>query len=138
MTELTITASQVLPGTTGATFEFAPAGAVITAGQVVYLDATTNTYKLFDANDTAANTRAPRVALNGGSAGQPIKTQITGTMTLGAAAAMTAGLVYVAGATPGSIAPNADVVTGWRVAIIGTALTASTIALHNINSGATK
>jgi hypothetical protein len=137
MADLTVTATQVLAGT-DAQLGYGTAGASITAGQVVYLDPTTSTYKLFDANDTTANTRAPVIAMNSCSSGQRLTVQTGGSLTIGAGAAPTAGLVYVASATPGGIAPNADVVTGWRVAIIGVATSASAIKLMLGNSGATK
>ena len=137
MADLTVTATQVTPGA-DAVLVFGTAGATITAGQVVYLDPTTRTYKLFDANDTAANTRAPVVALNGASTGQRITVQTHGSLTIGAGAAPTLGLVYVASATPGGIAPSADIATGWRVAVLGVATSASAINLTPSNSGATK
>ncbi len=139
MVDIAPTASQVLPGTgTDAVFLLGVAGATITAGQVVYLDPAANTYKLFDCDLTSANTRRGVIALNGASAGQPIKVQIEGLMTLGAAAAMTIGITYVASATAGGIAPIADVAINWRVNILGVAATASTIYLHTWNSAVTK
>ena len=137
MVDLSVTATQVLPGT-GAQLQFGIAGATITAGQVVYLDPTTTTYKLFDANDTAANTRSPVIAMNGASSGQRLTVQVSGSLTIGAGAAPTLGLVYVASATPGGIAPSADIAANWRVAVLGVATSASAINLAPSNSGATK
>lgn len=136
MTALSITASQVIPAA-DAPLSYGIAGATITAGQVVYLDPTTSSYKLFDANDTAANTKAPVIAVSGGSAGQRITVQTGKDLTLGAAATMTVGLIYVAGAAPGDIAPAADLAQNWRTTVIGVATSASVIRLILSNSGAT-
>lgn len=138
MTDLAITASQVIPSATDAVIARGVAAVAITAGQVVFLDPNTNTYKLWDANDTAANTRALVIALNSPAAGQQIVVQSAGLLTLGAAATMTAGLVYVASGTPGGIAPSADIVAGWRIGIVGVATTAAIIRLMLGNSGATR
>lgn len=137
MTDLSITAAQVLPVTDSTLREFGTAGAAITAGQVVYLDATTNTYKLFDANDSAANTGTPRLALTGAASGQPIVVAIGGSVTLGAAAAPTRGTVYVASANAGGIAPAADLTTGWKNAIVGIGDSSNRIKLALSNSGIT-
>jgi hypothetical protein len=137
MSDLSITASQVLPDDTGSQ-AFGTAGTTITAGQVVYLDSATNTWKLFDANDTAANTASPGIALNGASSGQPVKVQTSGSPVIGAGAAPSVGVVYVASATPGGIAPSADIVTGWRVAILGVGAATNAIKLSISNSGQTK
>ncbi len=139
MTDLSITATQVLPGTgTDAIFLTGICGATITAGAVVYLDTSTNTWKLFDCDAVASNTKRPAIALNGGVANQPIKVQIEGLMTLGAAAAMTIGVVYLASATAGGICPSADAAINYRIAILGVAASASTIYLHTWNSGVTR
>jgi hypothetical protein len=135
MTALAVTSTQVLPGTDNNP-EFGIAGEAITAGQVVYLDSTTNLYKLFDADLTAANAASPRVALNTAAISQPVRVAGTGTITIGAGAAPTRGVVYVAGATAGSINPAADLATGWKVAVIGVGgTTANTIKLICQNTG---
>ncbi len=140
MTALSVTATEVLPST-AAVFNFGTiaAAVTVTAGAVVYLDTTTNTYKLFDANLTGAKEQRPEIALNGGGAGQPIKTQYGGLLTIGATAAPTAGLTYcAASAVAGTIIPSADITTGDRVSIIGVATSSSQIQLICWNSGATK
>lgn len=136
MTALVITAAQVLPDDTGSQ-ENGTSGATITPGQSCYLDTATNTYKLFDANLTSANTAEPVVSLNTASAGQPLKVQKSGTMTLGAGASPVAGTIYVAGATAGDIAPAADVASGWRVTIIGVGVTGNKLLLIPKNTGVT-
>lgn len=138
MADLSITATQVLPDADG-TREYGTAAEAITAGQYVYRDATTLTWKLFDANDSTRNTStAPGVALNGASAGQQIGVQTSGTMTLGAGAAPAVGTIYVASATAGGIAPAADLTTGHVVVVIGVGFTGNKIKLHNWATGVTK
>lgn len=122
MADLIITASQVLPGadSAGATFENGVAGATITAGQSVYLDSATNTLKLADNNDTSALLAIVRgIALHGSTTGQPLRIQTSGPMTIGAGAAPVVSRPYVLSATPGGIAPVADLATGNRTTIIG-------------------
>lgn len=136
MAALTITASQVLPDDNGAQ-AYGNAGASITAGQVVYLDSASNTWKLFDANDVTANTAQAGIALCGSSSGQPIKVQLSGSPTLGAGAAPAVGTVYVAGATPGAINPTSDLATGWRTTILGVGASGNKLAMATFNSGAT-
>ncbi len=134
MTDLSITATQVLPDANGATSS-GLAGATITAGQAVYLDSATTSWKLFDCNDGAANTGTPGIALNGASSGQPIKVQMTGSPTLGAGAAPVLGKVYVASAAAGGIAPSADITTGWRTTILGVGGASNTLVMSVLNSG---
>lgn len=112
MASLTITASQVLlvsgERLTGT------AGATITAGQSVYLDTTTNTWRLAQADGTIAEAGQSGlgISLHGASSGQPIDVAGPGCdVNLGAGAAAAAGTVYVPGATAGDIAPTGDVTT---------------------------
>jgi hypothetical protein len=135
MTDLSITASQVQPGTTDAAFEYGTAGATITAGQAVYLDATTNKYKLADCDLSAAAATVRGIALNGAADGQPIKVQTGGTITLGAGAAPAVGTVYVLSSTAGGIAPAADLATGKRTSIIGVGAATNTLLIKINNSG---
>lgn len=115
------------------------AGATITAGQMVYLDSSAGTWKLADANaaDSTASGSAGNigVALNGAASGQPITVQVGGNLNPGAS--LTAGVTYVLSATAGGIAPIADVTTGWRVFIVGTATSSSNMVLINRYTGAT-
>jgi hypothetical protein len=131
MADITVTAAQVLPGTgTDCNFENGIAGATITAGQVVYLDTTNNTYKLADNNDSVATAVAAGVALHGATAGQPLRIQTAGAVTIGAGAAPVAGMVYMLSATPGGIAPHADLTTGNRATILGVGRASGAIQLR--------
>lgn len=128
MTELSITASQVSPST-GVKIENGTAGATIVAGDLIFLDPATNTYKLFDANLTAANTEQPRIALNSAAAGQPVAATAQGTVTLGAAAAPVQGTPYFASGTAGKLCTAGDLVTGWKGVIVGFGGATNTIKL---------
>lgn len=134
MADLTITASQVLPGS-DSTSQFAQgtAGASITAGQVLYYDSTAATYKLADNNDTQATSVVAGIALHAAGTGQPIRLQTAGPITLGAGAAPAVGSVYVLSATAGGIAPVADLATGNRTTILGVGGASNTVTLR-INS----
>ncbi len=139
MAALSITVAELLAGSgDSAIFESRNAGGTITAGQSVYLDATTNTYKLADSNDSAATAVVRGIALHAALAGQPLKIQMAGPITIGATAAMTVGQTYCIGTTAGSIVPISDLTTGDRVSHLGVATTAAILGLKINNSGALK
>ena len=121
MADFSITASQVLPGSevAGATFENGIAGVAVTAGQAVFLEAATYTCKLADTNATAPEAVVRGIALHAAAAGQPLRIQTAGPVTIGAAAAIPVGGVVVLSATAGGLAPVADLATGHRTTIIG-------------------
>lgn len=136
MANLAITAAEVLP--TALTQRRAgTAGAAISAGDVVYLDPVTQTYKLFDGNDTGANTYDPCIALNSAAAGQPLGVAVGGDLTIGATAAAVTGTVYAAGIIAGKMMPVADLASGNRVTIIGVGKASNKLALILANSGVT-
>jgi hypothetical protein len=133
MADLAITAAQVLPGTDAAGAQFAQgiAGASITAGQLVYLDSATNTYKLADNNDTSALLAiVVGVALHAAGTGQPLRVQTAGPITIGAGAAPASGVIYCLSATAGGIAPSADLASGNRTTIVGVGGASNTIILR--------
>jgi hypothetical protein len=119
MADLTITAASVLPGT-GAKIVEGTAGASVTAGQVVYLDSSANSYKLADCNSATAAVRSPAgIALHAASTGQPLAVATAGAVTIGAT--LTAGVAYYLSGTPGGIRPVADNTTGDYPVILGIA-----------------
>lgn len=127
MADLVITASAVVAGA-GSKVVPGTAGATITAGQVVYFDSATNKYKLADADDAAAAVRTPiGVALNGASDDQPIDVLKSGDLTLNAV--LTAGTAYYLSATPGGIAPLADLGVGDDVVLIGVAKSTTVLSV---------
>lgn len=130
MAALTVTVAEVLGDYTGDIYT-GIAGATITAGQSVYLDSTTSTVKLADADASAAAAAAIGIALHAALAGQPIRVQRTGDVTIGATAAMTVGTIYVVAATAGGIAPAADAeaASTWYVTPLGVAITAAKLRM---------
>jgi hypothetical protein len=126
MADLSITAASVVAGS-GATIDRSHnAGAAITAGQVVYLESSSSTYKLADCNSATAEVRTPAgIALNGAASGQPLAVCTKGSVTIGAT--LTAGVAYYLSGTAGGIRPVADNTTGDYPALIGMA--SSTTAL---------
>lgn len=119
MADLTITAASVLAGS-GARRVIGTAGASVTAGQVVYLDSATATYKLADNNSATAEVRAPAgIALHAAASGQPLAVHTSGPITIGAA--LTAGVAYYLSDTPGGICPVADLASGEYPTILGIA-----------------
>lgn len=132
MADLTITAANVIKGT-GASTKTGVAGATITAGQTVYMDASdSNKIKLADANASSATAACIGIALHAALAGQPITYQDSGIIALGSI--LTAGAVYVLSATAGGIAPVADLTTGWRSSVLGIAKSTGNLELGIHNS----
>lgn len=110
MSDLSITASQVQPGADGDFYD-GTAGEAVTAGQPCYLDTEDN--KLYLAAAGAKTTaRVKGVALHGAALDQPLRLQTTGTITLGAAAAIAAGTQFWLSETDGGIAPVVDLTAG--------------------------
>lgn len=136
MTDVSITAANVLTGS-GSAVKYGTAGATITAGQAVYLDeASTGEWLLADSDAASAAARGSGkigIALNGASDGQPIAVQTGGNIAIGGT--LVAGTVYVLSATPGGIAPQADLTTGDYVTIIGVATSSSVLSLGFKYSG---
>jgi hypothetical protein len=132
MSDISISAASVLPGA-GAVTEDGLAGATLTAGQIVYRD-TDNSYKLADCNGASATIRTPRgVALNGASAGQPVRIQKQGEITIGGT--LTAGTSYYLSGTPGGLRPVADNTTGDYPSHIGISKSTTVLLLAIAASG---
>lgn len=136
MADLSITAANVFSGT-GANISFGTAGDVLTAGRAVYLDVTTNTWKLADNNSaTVAARTAGGIALTGSAIGQPVAVQLPGgEITIGAT--LTQGVAYYLSATAGGICPVADLSTGMQSQVIGIAKSTTVLALSFATAGVT-
>lgn len=133
MADLTITAGSVLPGA-NAVIERGTAGASVTAGQVVYLEAATTTYKLADSDSGTAEVRSPRgIALHAASSGQPLAVQTSGSITIGATG--TSGLAYYLSKTAGGICPVADIATGGYATVLGIMTSTTVLKLNITESG---
>jgi hypothetical protein len=125
MADLTITAANVVAGST-ATVVDGTAGASITAGQVVYHDGATDTLKLADCDSGTAAVRSPYgIALHAAASGQPLAVLTAGPITIGATVA--ASGIYCLSATAGGICPAADLTTGNYTAVIGVATSTTVI-----------
>ena len=137
MADYAVTAASVLPSATGANWDTGYAGATITRGQWLYLDSTTNTLKLADANDTAATAVVKGMALNDAVTGGAVVYQRSGPLTLTTTPALTPGHPVYLSATPGMMAPQADLTTGWRVVSLGRATAATGLTVDIDNTGIT-
>lgn len=125
--DLTITAANVLQGTDGSPVtQVYTAGAAITAGQALYLDAATSTAKLA-INTSLASSKFIGVALHAAANGQPVVVQQTGTITIGATTVQ--GVIYVVSGNAGAICPTADLSGGHFVTVIGVATDATHILI---------
>ena len=132
MVDVTVTAAEVLPGT-DTQYAHGVAGVAITGGQSVYLDSTTSTYKLADADDTAATAAVVGIAMNTAAANARLTVATSGSLDPGFT--VTVGQVYVVSGTAGGIAPVADLATSDIVSIIGVGASATSLTLAIKNTG---
>lgn len=116
MADLTITAASVVPGT-NARFKRGTAGESITQGQPVYLKASDSRYWLAQNDGTSAEADAKGIATNAAAAGQEVKIQVGGLITIGATVAV--GKTYDVSAAYGAICPDADVGSGKYKKVLG-------------------
>jgi len=129
MADLTITETNV---SSSAVTESGTAGEQITAGDAVYLDATTGEIKAA-LNDSAAHSAVKGIAINRAEDGQPVSWVPAGNVSFGAI--LTVGEIYVLSANAGKIAPEADNGSGEYVTVLGVATSTSVLKLGIINSG---
>ena len=136
MADLSITAANVAGGADAVNRQ-GIAGATITAGQALYQDSA-DSYKLKPARANAVATDlVVGIALHGAANNQPITYQSAGNINLGATLAV--GQVYVlSAAAAGGIAPNADLLTGNFVSVLGVATSASNLIVNITNSSTAK
>lgn len=134
MADLSITAANCVP-VAGSQIGYGTSGATITAGQAIYLESSSNTWKLADNNSATAEVRlATALALTGSASGQPIAYTTPGnSVTLGAT--MTAGVAYYLSDTPGGICPVADLSSGEYPLVVGIATSTTVIKLSFTASG---
>jgi hypothetical protein len=132
MADVSVTATAVVKGS-DTLLSDGILGATVTAGQTVYLDSSTNTYKLADANASSTTATLAGIAMNGGASGQPVKVATAGSINPGFTP--TVGTIYVQSGTAGAIAPAADLVSGWYTSIVGVGTAATSLKILNVNSG---
>lgn len=137
MANLAITAANVLASAQALTAS-GIAGADITQGQPLYKDsADGNRLKPADANASAATAAVEGFALNGASAGQPVKYAYEDpSYTPGGV--LTVGETYVLSATPGAVCPIGDLVSGDRPVVCFVATTAALAVLKLVRGTAAK
>jgi len=129
MSDIAITAANVIAGSGASVDRAHNAGASLTAGQVVYLEASSGTYKLADCNSATAEVRVPvGIALNAAGSGQPVAVLTKGPITIGGT--VTGGVAYYLSGTPGGIRPVADNTTGDYPAILGIASSSSVLQVN--------
>lgn len=134
MADLSVTAANCVPVAGTGIIEYGTAGATLAAGKPIYLESSTNTWKLADNNSATAEVRqATALCLTGSSAGQPVAYMRSGQVTLGAT--MTAGVVYYLSDTAGGICPVADLLTGEYPCTIGIATSTTVLQLGFNYSG---
>jgi len=124
MVDLVVTAANVQPAADSVLKNFI-AGATITAGQTLYVDANGKVQPCVAT--TQALSKCIGVAMNGGSAGQPIVVCIGGGFNPGATAAI--GTIYNASANAGGIAPAADAAAGNFTSMLGFGTAAGNIEM---------
>jgi len=135
MADLSITASAVI-ASGNSTIENGTAGATITAGQVVYKEASSGKFKLADSNSATSEAKtAYGIALNGASDGQPLAVIRSGDLTINAV--LTAGAAYYLSETAGGIQPVADLGTGEYVGLIGVAKSTTVLSVRIVTPGVT-
>ena len=116
MADLTVTAGSVL--FTSGTKTTGVAGAAITAGQGLYLDAATNTLKLA-VSTSAAPADAVGIALHAAGSGQPVTYAANGSLiNIGATTSKATTYMVSAGAA-GGVAPQADLVSTNKIVRLG-------------------
>jgi hypothetical protein len=137
MADYSVTAASVLAGT-GAVKENGTAGASITAGQVVYKDASDGAkFKLADNDSATAAVRSPYgIALHAAASGQPLTVLKSGPITIGATVAV--GDVVCLSSTAGGLCPSADIAAGDYNSIIGIATSTTVVDVNIQESGAVK
>ena len=117
-TDLAVTAASVVPGARARYAPAAPAGVAITAGQLVYFDGASQSYKLADADASAATANCVGYAAANAAAGQPISVVLEDDdVTMGATMSTSAG-VYILSATAGGISPSAALAPGMYPVVV--------------------
>lgn len=133
MTDVVITAANVVKGA-GAKTRTGIAGATITAGQVVYSDASdSNKLKLADSDGATALRTPVGIALHGAASGQPLTYQYEGLLTIGGTVA--AGIIYVCSDTPGGLMPSDDLETGDYTTVMAIGQSTSVIKVQIVEGG---
>jgi hypothetical protein len=128
LSDLSITAANVVPCAGNNVNNQFTASVAITQGETVYLVAgSPSQWALAKSSGTATLAQCQGVALNSASAGQPLTVQTSGPITIGATVVV--GGLYILSATAGLICPFADIATTNFVTLLGVASSATVIQL---------
>ena len=137
MADISITAANVLPSAAAIINRNFLAGATITAGQPVYLDSTTSTWKPIDSNAASTGNELATtkgIALNSAASGQIIDVCVKDTdFTPGGT--LTNGATVYTSVTSGGITHDVPT-TGAYPTVLGVAKSATKMNLNPISSGA--
>jgi len=131
MADLTVVAANVKPAASSLT-KNGIAGEAIDAGQSIF-EAADGAMELCENDQAALDADCKGIALNDAAADQPVQWVYGGDINMGAI--LSIGAVYVVGAAPGGIAPEADVVATEFLTVIGVATTTSNLKLGILPSG---
>lgn len=116
-TDLTVTTTSFVTGADAKT-KVGKAGATITIGQLLYFDESAGTWKLADADASAAAAKCGGIAGSAAATGQDVIVVLEDDdLTPGATLSMSAP-IYVVSGTAGGIAPVADVGEGDYASVI--------------------
>lgn len=137
MADIAITAANVLASAAAIIIRGYNYGATVTAGQAVYFDTATNTWKLIDANaavtgNELATTKG--IALNGGASGQPADVCVRDTDFTPGGTLTNGGTVY-ASANAGGVTHDIPA-AGHYPTVLGVAKSTSKMNLNPTSSGA--
>lgn len=134
MSNLTQTAANVALGSSART-ETAQAGSAITQGQPVYQLTTDGKWYPSDANVAAAQTGSTAIALTPASTNGyfVLVRQQRALINLGAT--LVKGTTYVVSATAGAICPQADLIAGDGIIVLGVASTTALLDLQITATG---
>ena len=127
--DVSITASSLVPST-AAIPRTAIAGVAITAGKLVYKSATDQKLYLADGDSAVAAARDVVGLAVVSSAAGPTCTYITEDPALVLGGTVVNGTIYVLSATPGGIAPAADLTTGWYTTVVMVGTSTTTVAFR--------
>lgn len=127
--DLSIAAANVKPST-GAVTRTLTAGEALTAGQLVYrLASDGKVYKADSDSATAAVRDVYGIAVTGAASGGLVVVCLEDPeLVIGAT--VTNGVVYGLSATPGGIAPWADVTTNWYPTVVAVGKSATVVAFR--------
>ena len=131
MADLVVVAGNVKPGSDAVT-KGGIAGEAISAGDSVF-EAADKGIELCEKDQAVIDAACRGVALNDAAVDQPIEYAVSGSVDMGAILAV--GQVYIVGAGPGGIAPEADGSSGNFITVVGVAITGNLLKLGILQSG---